>query len=359
MLSEGGASIELVLDRGEVSAGERQSPVCEIEMELKRGHPAALFALARLADAEVPVRLGVLTKAGRGYRLCDAMTGAVKAEPVALDPKAKAEEAFGCIAHACLRHYRLNEALLLDHYDVKPLHQARVAIRRLRSAFTLFKPMLAKADVTRFQDELRWLAGMLGDARNLDVLAERIEGMDPHRLEAVRSKIHGGVEQWLRSARVRALMIDLTEWLTLGAGQVDGAQQDLRAGSAADFAAGRLRRLRKRIASHGAELEKLSDEARHEVRKNAKKLRYASEFFADLFARKRQRRRRVKFIAKLEEVQTHLGTLNDLISAPALLAHYRLSRSDAAPLGQKKKRKLLSVAARAQEDFVEAKRFWT
>nr|WP_218036490.1 CHAD domain-containing protein [Sphingobium sp. EM0848] len=350
--------IELVLDQGCVRADGRQSAICEIELELKSGEPVALFALARRIDAEVPVRPGVLTKSERGYRLREAVKVAVKAEPVPLVHSMTAGEAFLRIAGACLRHYRLNEALLLDHYDPKALHQARVAIRRLRSSFSLFRPILLRADVERFQSELKWLAGVLGDARNLDVLVERIEAQDlRERLEAIRVQVHDRTGQWLRSARVRMLQIDLLEWLTLGVGQVDGEAAALREGAAVDFAAGRLQRLRKRIAKDGENLAGLSDEARHEVRKDAKKLRYASEFFAGLFDRKKERRRQAKFIAALEDVQTDLGELNDLVAAPALLAHYGLDEAGLG-IGPKKKRKLLAAAACAHAGLLEAPRFW-
>ncbi|QOT72040.1 MULTISPECIES: CYTH and CHAD domain-containing protein [Sphingobium] len=352
------ALIELVLDRGHVSAGDRQAAICEVELELKSGSPGALFLLARRIDAEMPVRPGVLTKAERGYRLRDRLAAFVKAEPVALDPSMRAEEALSRIAGSCLRHYRLNEALLLDHYDSRALHQARVAIRRLRSALSLFRPMLAPADVERFQGELKWLAAMLGEARNLDVLAERVETEElRERWDAVRGEVHGRVQEWLRSARVRMLLIDLVEWLTLGAGHGGGKVQAMRDEPAADFAARRLRRLRRRIAKEGRGLAGLSDEARHEVRKDAKKLRYASEFFAGLFEGGKARRRRGKFIAALEQVQSELGALNDLVAAPGLLAHYGLGGEEAR-LRPKRKRKLLGAAARAHEDLLEAPRFW-
>jgi triphosphatase len=302
------------------------------------------------------VRPGVLTKAERGYGLRDAAAAWVKAEPVALDPSLTAEEAFLRIAGNCIRHYRLNEALLLDHYEVKALHQARVAIRRLRSAFWLFKPILEAADVARFQGELKWLAAILGEARNLDVLAERPDaGALGDRLHAVRAEAHGRVGQWLESARVRALSIDLVEWLTLGAGQ---AGDDRRLLPAGDFAARRLQRLHERIAKRGAHFAKLTDGARHEVRKDAKKLRYASEFFAGLFAHGKGRRRQAKFIAALEEVQTALGELNDLVAVPGLLAEYGLSAEKDVRIGPKHKRKLIIAAAEAYEALVDVKRFW-
>jgi len=355
IVEQHGAVIELVLDRGQASAGDRQAAICEVELELKSGAPDALFLLARRIDAEIPVRPGVLTKAERGYRLRDAVAAFFKAEPVALDPSMTVEDAFSRIAGSCLRHYRLNEALLLDHYDARALHQARVAVRRLRSAFWLFTPMLDKADVARFQGELKWLAAMLGEARNLDVLADRAEeGELRDRLDAVRAEAHGRVRQWLESARVRALLIDLVAWLTLGAGQAEGE----RAEPAVEFAARRLQRLHKRMAKQGAHLAKLTDEARHEVRKDAKKLRYASEFFAGLFAGRKQRRRQAKFIAALEEVQAGLGELNDLVAAPGLLAHYGLSEVGGMQARPKKKRKLMAEAAAAHEELVKAPRFW-
>src|SRR3546814_10022518 len=54
IISEGGATIELVLDSGEVVAGERTSPICEIELELKQGDPGALFARSEEHTSELP-----------------------------------------------------------------------------------------------------------------------------------------------------------------------------------------------------------------------------------------------------------------------------------------------------------------
>jgi inorganic triphosphatase YgiF len=348
------AEVELVLDRGHVVAGERRTAVCEIELELKEGRQTALFDLARRIDKECPVRLGVLTKSERGYALLDAASGAVKDRAVDLDPAVTAGQAFSRIAAACLRHYRRNEALLLDHYDPGALHQARVAIRRLRSALFLFKPMLAPERTASFQAELKWLAGVLGEARNLDVL---VEGIGEEALRAslaqVQAEAHVRVGQWLQSARVRGLMIDLVEWLTLGTGH-DPAVRDA---PAARLAAWRLRKLRRRIAQGGDHMKKLSDGARHEVRKDAKKLRYASEFFAGLFDGKKQRRRQQHFVDVLEEMQDGLGALNDLVSAPAILAQYGLS-AQSGSVRPGKRRKLLAASADAHKLLKEAKAFW-
>ena len=102
-----------MLDRGKIVAGERETPICEVELEQKSGPLSELFALARKIDAIVPVRLGVLSKGQRGYRLLAPAVVAAKAERIALDPDMNAAEAFQQIGQACLRHFRLNEQHLL------------------------------------------------------------------------------------------------------------------------------------------------------------------------------------------------------------------------------------------------------
>ncbi|QGP80169.1 CHAD domain-containing protein [Sphingobium sp. CAP-1] len=347
---EGDAAIELVLDRGMIRADGREEPVCEIELELKAGDPSALFALARRIDGEVPVRPAVLTKSERGYRLCDAPPPFFRAEPLALDPATSIEGAFLQIMAAALRHYRLNEALLFDHYRPEALHQARVAVRRLRTALTLFAPLLAKADARAFQAELRWLAHSLGDARDLDVLLPRLAPDDPQRpiIEQAQAAAHRRVLQGLHSARVRMLLIDLVAWLAARPIRRKGAKP------AAHFAAARLGKYRRRIARRGKHLARLTDEARHAVRKDAKKLRYGAEFFAGLFDRKRHRRRRKAFIDRLARLQEELGALNDLANAPATLARYGMT----ANFSPVEREALLAAAARAQENFADLRGFW-
>ncbi|MFZ2998512.1 CHAD domain-containing protein [Sphingobium sp.] len=348
-LREGDTDIELVLDRGTVTAGDRQALVCEIELELKSGDPAALFALAQRIAADHPTRPGVMTKSERGHRLREPALRAVKAEAVTLDPAMTAGTAFARIAHACLRHYALNEALLRDHYDPAAVHQARVAIRRLRSAFWLFKPILPVQDVDRFSDDLRWWAAILGEARDLDVLAKRI-GDDPS-LESARTSAHQKVTQWLASARVRLLTLDLIEWLTLHMGQGKGADRP-----ATEIASRRLRKLRRRIRKNGRDMATLSDEARHAVRKDAKKLRYASEFLAGLFDGGKQVARRAKFIKALSKMQERLGDLNDLATMPTLMARHGLKIDDASYATSREQ--LLLAAAKAHHGFADRRRFW-
>ena len=95
-----------------------------------------------------------------------------KADPVRVGRGMSIAQGFEIIVSSCLRHFQLNEPTVVKARNVEALHQARVAIRRLRSALALFRPIVADQEFDRVQRELRWLVAEFGDARNLDVYLE-------------------------------------------------------------------------------------------------------------------------------------------------------------------------------------------
>lgn len=352
----GDAVVEVTLDEGAVRAGEAEWQLREVELELRAGTVADLFALAREVADAAPVRMGVLTKAERGYRLAAGEQGrAVKAEPVRLDPGMTAADAFAAIVWACLRHYRLNEPTIISARDGAALHQARVALRRLRSAFSLFGKMLEGPEIAPFRERLKALAGTLGEARDLDVLLERMPADNPTRgaLQAERDRAYDRVLAVLDMAETRRLMLELAAW----AESRSYAGEALRA-PAVDVAGDLLQRYRQRVKKRGKRLASLSEHDRHQVRIEGKKLRYAVDFFAGLFEGEKARRRRKAFLKPLEAMQEALGKLNDIATGEVLAG--RLSRLGieipaAAHIDRKP---LLTAAAEARNDLVDAKRFW-
>lgn len=317
-----GSRIEVVLDEGVVASGRTEAPLCELELELKAGKPRALFALAEEIGAAVPLRLGVLSKAERGYALAEKrLDQAARGEPVDLAAPLSEGEAFRAVARSCLRHYRLNEIVLLGSRDADALHQARIALRRLRSALSLFRATVRGKDYQHVRDELGWLSGQLGDARNFDVLlagqAGQSEG-DPvrARLQKARAKAYDRVEAALDSERARALMLRLALWIEAGAWRFrERAARDI-----AGLAAHQLERQWRRVKRHGARLGKAGADVRHRLRLDVKKLRYAAEFLAGLSAKKPKLARRDRFIAALKDLQERLGDLGDAEAAAAMTA---------------------------------------
>jgi len=313
------ARIELVVDRGEVVAGDRRQPLFEIELELIEGSPSALFDVARELQARVPLRLGVMSKSERGERLANGKgKRAMKAEPVRLSPEMTANEAFRVIAFSCLRQFRANEPLVAAARDPDALHQCRVALRRLRSAFSLFRPILRGQALDRFRAEIRGLAGSLGQARNLDVLIRRQSDLlspeSRERLVEQRTRAYDDAVASLQSPCTSAMLIDLAEWIALG----ERRRSKRANGPIAPFADRVLDRFWKKVRHWGRHLEHLDDDERHELRIAGKKLRYATEFFADLHGDEGRSEQRDIFQSGLEAMQDGLGGLNDLVTEKAM-----------------------------------------
>jgi inorganic triphosphatase YgiF len=355
---EGDATIEVALDLGKVVAADREAPLSEIELEKKTGSPAALFALARQLNLIAPTCIGVLSKAERGYRL---LGPAIKASVTPLAADMSAATAFAHLAAACLKQFRLNEMALSWSRDADALHQARVSLRRLRSLFSICKSMFDDSRFDRLREELRWLASELGKARNIDVLIKRASDGDlSNRLQAARSDAYGAVEAALSSLRARSLMIDLAEWISIRDWRSGRAGAALLAQPSRDFASSVLDKLWKKVVKGGSNLTDLDDEARHELRISAKKLRYAAEFFGPLYESKRETKRHNRFLVAMEGLQDQLGSLNDLATAPDMLSKLDLTNMAGAEdlFSADEKEKLLHNAVDAHDAFVDTRRFW-
>jgi triphosphatase len=361
IVTENGSEIEVALDKGEVQLIDRKAPIHEVELELKTGKSQDLFALARKIEAVVPVKFGVLSKAERGFRLLEAAREVMKAEPIVLERGATTCSAFRQIALSCLRQFRLNETILLSRRNAASLHQARVALRRLRSAITLFKPMLRDPEAKRLSGEFRWLAGVLGEARNLDVLLPKAEdGELRDALLSKRSDAYDAAIAALESTRSRAMMLDVNDWLHCGDYLSDPATEENRELPAAQYATEALDKARKKLKKHGHDLPGADDEHRHEARKDAKKLRYASEFFSSLFTDKKEARRYKRFVQAMEALQDELGMLNDLATGPGVLASHDLQGHPEAEglISHADKASLISNAQQALDDLLDQKKFW-
>jgi inorganic triphosphatase YgiF len=343
--------IQIDLDHGTISAGERCAEFAELEFELCDGAPASLIVAARRLSDHVPVRLGVLTKAERGFLLADNDLGKIsKAAPVHVNPDMIVAEAFEVIVHACLKHYRLNEAIVIRKRKAGALHQARVAMRRLRSALTMFRPAVEDVEFQHLRHELRWFTAQLGDARNLDVFLERdLDEEERRRLIRKRERSYDHVADMMNSHKFRRLLIDLVGWTAMGAWRRGKpAQRSVRA-----FAARRLDRLWKSIAAAGRDLGNMDEHTRHELRIQVKKLRYAIEFLRGVYGHADGTDKR--FASAVEELQESLGKLNDMTTAKSLGS----SPADGNWLiGSLDERRQLIAAEDALDDLLRTGPYW-
>jgi inorganic triphosphatase YgiF len=339
-----GDKIEFALDQGHLVAGDRQTTVSEIELELKAGDPLHLFDFALALQQDIEFHIGHLSKAQRGYALFHAETvgptagqapAAVKATALTLSKRMSIEQVFQAIIANCMAQVQGNQSGVAAGSDAESLHQMRVGLRRLHSALGVFKDVLQVP--SDLQQELDWLGQQLGAARDWDVLAGSTlpavahDLSDPEALSGVQQAVQAQAAAMHRTAaaavdapRYTKLILCFTRWV-LACGwrntQARPERKRLRA-RISKFAASTLRRDQRRLHQRAAKLHGATPTARHKVRIAAKKTRYATEFFQSLYPAKKVR----PFVAALSNLQEALGLLNDAAIADHLLEQLQQDR---------------------------------
>ncbi|HZC37512.1 MAG TPA: CHAD domain-containing protein, partial [Sphingomicrobium sp.] len=271
-------------------------------------------------------------------------------EPVRLRQDMSIAEGFATIVSACLKQFRLNEPLVIEARHVEGLHQARVAMRRLRSAFSLFRPAVCDRELEHIEDELRWFTAELGDARNLDVYLERDLSEEQRQfVEERRENAYDNAITAIESARFRRLMLDLVGWAATGEWR-----SRLRAEEPLEpFMNRSIDRLWSQI-SRSDRVSDMGDQRRHHLRIRMKKLRYTLEF-ADALHTHRPRRKK-RFAKLVKDLQGTLGDLHDIVTARSLvtLNSWLMSPGQSA----KDERRLVRDADRAMTRLRMAGPYW-
>ncbi|MDP6361432.1 MAG: CHAD domain-containing protein, partial [Planctomycetota bacterium] len=176
--------LELCLDLTEIESiqkplGDAVGSVefFELEMELSHGNPEELHSLAEKLESRLKLLPARLSKFERGLHAAGlrppASLIAVKEIPSVNTPISRL--AYRCLAedfHEVLFH----EGGAWEGIDPEGVHQMRVAVRRIREALKFFNRFLAQRSIAKIGRELKWLAQVLGDVRDLDVYRENFEG---------------------------------------------------------------------------------------------------------------------------------------------------------------------------------------
>lgn len=315
VLRHASARIELALDLGEVVAGDRRAPVCELEMELLDGPLAALLSLARTWAARFGLVLDPATKSERAQWLIDGLAS----RPVARThtpqlaaglplPAARAAMLTAALAHGLPNAAAVTAgAATPDH-----VHQLRVALRRLRSVLRALGPADAARDAA-----LKDLFATLGRRRDADVMrgtlapawaaAEAVGWPRPPENPAAAED--DPTSAALRTPGTTALWLDLLA-LTVP----DDTGDAMPAWDAVVLQ--RLRRWRRSARRLATDWDTLDTAHRHRLRKQLKRWRYLLEFAAPLLPPRRLRAE----LAQLRPLQETLGHWNDLAVARAHLA---------------------------------------
>lgn len=327
---DGVTAIDVAIDRGEIRAGDAVLPIAEIELELKLGPAQALFDLALELVGQDAVRVETRSEAERGYALVSDRTQcAVKAGRLEIDPKDTGDDAIARIIRHCIGHMIANEACVAVGVDPEGVHQMRVALRRLRSALILFRPFVPTEQYDWLNAEVKWLADSLGEARDWDAytaaLLTPVRSAMPEAaelqalavaVETARRRSYKVAQDAVGSARYTILLLKLQAWLESRAWRNQDVSEETATlfRPVVDVADKLLSKRHRAVCKRGRHFSTLASEERHEVRKSLKKLRYAVEFFQNLYSGKRLK----QYLKRLEALQEDLGHLNDIATARGL-----------------------------------------
>ncbi len=319
----GGHTVTLKVLAGTLRGVLKDMPVCRL---IFFGDARATAGLAAAVAEEVALRVPRASLAAEALFVAKGVTPAPRRLGApSVPPGASVAEALGVItAH-------LADVILYWGGQVcgagteEPVHQMRVGVRRLRSALSVFRRAVTeeRAWLDALAGELKLLAGLLGNARDWDVFLATT-GAEVQHAFAEDRRLASMVSAATR--RRAAAYGDLRAYLAAEVGwrglslklallpRMRPWESEQSSGPVAVYARGALGRRLRHVLEAGESLEGLPIEELHDIRKQAKRLRYAIEFFTPLFPHKAVR----KYLSKLETLQEDFGTLNDTAMAGAL-----------------------------------------
>jgi triphosphatase len=322
----GEASVTLTVERGTLRAVTAEQPVARI---LLSGEEAAVHAAARLIAEAIFIAVPLVSLAAEAIALATGRPAAARhrGAPVLPDTVTGVPEALahiiGHLTDVILSYAPLVDAL--DEAGTEAVHQMRVAVRRARSAMSIFKPVVEAGALDAVNSRLKALGGQLGPSRDWDVfvdetipaLRETLAG--DQRLERLastasrRRRAHrAALNAYLAGADFRKLGIELAWFAAAESWRVTVVEAPL---TLTAFGAAVLQHRWKKLVGAGKRMEELDMPGLHAVRLRAKRARYAAEMFATVFPGKAAHR----FIRRLSSLQQRLGVLNDGAVATHLL----------------------------------------
>ena len=354
--TNGETAIEVALDVGTVQAGRRHEPICEIELELKSGTADELAVWVRQHLQTISFWPLDDSKAERGVRLAQGKPPSATALDrrsfaVTLDARMSLALAWVTVGRACLAHFQASLAgwhLTAEDEPAQPppaqtppprqkpkitndprvewIHQARVALRRLRGAMRIFRDY--HAIDSELEQSLRTMAHALGAARDWDVLCDQTIplmasachdvaawGLLATQAESRRSKARTELRRTLDDLKAGAWLLAMHQ--TLNQQEKKAAAQPAKGNPPPldDWIQQVLHRGHRKISKGIKHWSQLTPLERHALRITIKRQRYAVEFFQSRLSARRTRR----YLAALIEAQEVLGQANDLAVARSML----------------------------------------
>ncbi len=328
VLRAGEATVSMMVLDAELRTVTLRLPACRVWLEGEDA-PCAETALALAGQVGLAVPTESLAAAALAAVADEKGKPRRMGAPALPGGQAPADAFAAIVGHlADVVLYWAPRAAMRD--GTEPVHQMRVALRRLRACLSVFRRAVGGPSVDAVTTEARHLAALLGPARDWDVfcaetgaavVAAFAEDKAVARLLAAaerrRRESYTALAAFLGGAEFRCFGIRLAALAggTAWQAELTPEQKEMLAVDMTAFAARVLQRRLKRLLHAGEDIAALDTPALHAIRLDGKRLRYAAEMFAPLFDRKETRR----FLRRLTELQETLGALNDGAVATTLM----------------------------------------
>ncbi len=339
LLNEDGKTVARLLIERTSIPGPHPAPLApRLAITEVRGYAGDARSAARILGAAPGVEPAATTTYTEALRAAGRRPGDYSNKiDTDISADRPASKAAATILLRLLDTIEANIAGVLADTDTEFLHDLRVSVRRSRSAMKLFgdaltgRGGLSEDEAGFFAAELKWVGDLTTPTRDLDVhlldfddtahslAAAKPDDLEPFRayLEQRRRKEFRTLTRGLKSARFTTLTRDWRDRLTTirdgnpgtrVAPARSGKSQQVAGETTGTLAMERTRGAFAKTVRRGAAITPESPaETLHDLRKRAKELRYALEFFAPLHDRAAQ----AKVVSELKRLQDCLGEFQD------------------------------------------------
>jgi len=330
----------------DATAGDRELPGTMVDVNELAGYPAPAAELREHLEAAGMRPAGASVVELAAVAVGADLRGHTHAPGIAIDPGGPARAGFRAVLANLRDAVVANWAGTIDDTDPEFLHDLRVAVRRTRSVLANAKGALPAAVRDEARDDFGWLGQITGPARDLDVYqiewptytadlpVETTTALEPVRsqLQREREAAHRELAREMAGSPARLVIDRWNRWLDdaterpadpgIAPGADAGGQTIEPSERSADEPIGpliakRIRRAHRTMIERGRTITPdTAAEELHELRKDAKKLRYLLECFGGLY----DRAARKTFGKRLKSLQDNLGEHQD---AEVHVAHLR------------------------------------
>ncbi len=233
--------------------------------------------------------------------------------------------------------------------DIEFVHDMRVATRKMRSAFRIFRSCYKTKSIQAYREELKAIANLLGQIRDLDVMLVNLEPYQNSLEEATnylktrRDKARKRLNKYLDSSAYQVFITDYTEFLTdEDAGLLKADPSKVTPYQVRHVLPSQIYHELSLVRSYDTAIANDDVETLHALRIEFKRLRYLVTFFSPILGKSIE-----GFINDLKAIQDHLGNLNDAVVAQETIQSLR--RSKKMPKAERKILKAHLQTLREQE----------